>query len=496
MLFITYEDANVVDTTIESGITNPPAHAAAIEPSRVTQLDVATILDKQQGPIPRKRSSLCRHGDSGMCEYCSPLPPWDQQYLAEHKIKHKSFHAHLNELNQSANKANGSSYIPPLKEPSFEVTKNCVGGHKPWPEGICSKCQPSAITLQPQDFRMVDHVEFADSQVINTFIDSWRSSGTQRLGYLYGKYEEYPLVPLGIKAVVEAIYEPPQKDDNDGITLLPWEDAAKITETAKLCGLSKVGVIFTDLTDSGNGDGSVVCKRHKDSYFLSSLEVLFAAHQQINNPNYTRHSVSGVYSSKFVTCVISGNLEQEIEISSYQVSASAEGLVKADLISGSTHPSMVYINDKTEKRYVPDIFYKFKNQYNIVVKQNAKPAFPDDYLLVTLTHGFPQSPTPKFISPKKFPIENRHHIGEGADLMAINRHLSLQSTTYNDNNMNEFMKLMSDFHLVCYLFSVDILSPAEERLISKIATTHDVNLCFELFESPGWKTLVTIINSQ
>lgn len=503
MLFITYADSSsetVTENSQSSGIQPAPFAATTsiptTEPKKIKQLSVDDTLDTQQGLITRKRTSLCRHSDQGMCEYCSPLPPWDKDYLQQNGIKHKSFHAHLNELNQATNKQTGTSYIPPLKEESFEVAKKCTGGHKPWPEGICSKCQPSAVTLQPQDFRMVDHVEFADSSIINSFIDTWRETGTQRIGYLYGRYEEYPLVPLGIKAVVEAIYEPPQHDELDGITLsLPWENEKDIDKVANACGLSKVGVVFTDLLDAGHGDGTVVCKRHKDSYFLSSLEVIFAAQQQIKYPNFTKHSASGIYSSKFVTCVISGNLNQEIEVASYQVSASAEALAKADLISGSTHPSMVYINEKTHTRYVPDIFYKKRNQYNIVVKENAKPAFPNDYLLVTLTHGFPQNPTPQFVSSKPFSIENRQFIGVSQDLFELARHLNL-SKRYDDTNIGELVILLSDFHLLSYLFSLEILSKDEEKLVAKIAITHDVNECFELFERSGWKTLLTIVNSQ
>ena len=59
-------------------------------------------------------------------------------------------------------------------------------------------------------YRHVDNVMFEDSRIVDRFIEGWRRSGCQRIGYLYGKYEEYTDVPLGIRAVVSAIYEPAQ----------------------------------------------------------------------------------------------------------------------------------------------------------------------------------------------------------------------------------------------------------------------------------------------
>lgn len=145
-----------------------------------------------------------------MCEFCMPLQPFDQKYLAEKKIKHMSFHSYLAQIKDSGKlrPPTHELFVPPLDEPNFTVSP-CTR-HKPYPEGICTKCQPSAITLSSQKFRMVDHIEFEDSAIIDDFIQYWRQSGVQRCGFLYGRYEPFNEVPLGVKAVVSCIYEPPQ----------------------------------------------------------------------------------------------------------------------------------------------------------------------------------------------------------------------------------------------------------------------------------------------
>lgn len=509
IVYVTFKDRPLDGTENKGSETVAKESQASLKinpvningPKKVKELPLDDELDQEKYLIKRQRSNLCKHGDKGMCEYCSPLPPWDREYHEKNNIKHISFHSYVRELNALTNKSeNGSSYIAPLSQPCFKIDKHCKNGHEPWPKGICSKCQPSAITLKQQEFRMVDHVEFQDSELINQFIEAWRQTGMQRFAYMLGRYEKYDATPLGIKAVVEAIYEPPQHDEQDGLTMdmeLVKTEMEHINEIASQMKLSCIGLVFTDLTDSGNNDGSVFCKRHKDSFFLSSLETILAAKHQNAHRNICKYSEQGFFSSKFVTCVVSGNLEGEIDISSYQVSTDAEALVEADMICGSTHPSMAYIKDTTSERYVPELFYMKKNEYGLTVKENAKPAFPVDYLIVSLTHGFPKEETrtePRFKTIAGFPWTNRQSMGQSQDYQELKKYLYAAAT---NGDFNQLHKKISNFHLVVYIQSLQILSKEECNLLVQAATDdNDNQYLFQLVATPGWQTLIMILQES
>lgn len=260
---------------------------------------------------------------------------------------------------------------------------------------------------------MVDHVEFAQPSLVEGLLSFWRKTGLQRFGFLLGRYEPYTEVPLGIKAVVEAIHEPPQEGHADGVTIgMPWEDKARVEQLAQACGLQVVGMIYTDLMaetadKAKQAAGKVVPKRHANSFFLSSLEVIFSATLQHQHPNPSRFSDSGSFSSKFVTCVLSGDLSGDIAVEAYQVSDQAMAMVDADMIEASVDPGIMRVKEEGPTRYIPDVFYRYKNSYNIEVKESAKPCFPVEYLLVNVTHGFPKQPNPLFITSAPFATENR-----------------------------------------------------------------------------------------
>ncbi|KAJ2706323.1 nuclear protein localization protein 4 [Coemansia sp. IMI 203386] len=488
--------------SVEPGAKAPETNKSEI-PSFVKQEDVDNQLEKDDGLIKRKRDAgMCKHGANAMCEYCLPIEPYDAGYLAKNEIKHMSFYAYLRKILAQSKIVGDISrglppnVVPPLENPDYRVKPNCTGNHLPWPGGICSKCQPSAITLKRQTFRMVDNVEFASPALIERLLSFWNATRCQRFGFLYGRYQSSPNVPLGVKAVVEAIYEPKQGWEEDGIKLnleSPEfeQEMAHVNAVAESCGIKIVGMVFTDLEPT-DVPQKVVYRRHANSYFLTSLETRLGAYMQLKHPNACRWAKNGHFGSKFVTCCLSGNKDGDIDVSAWQLSNSAMAMQAADLIVPSSVPSKMCVEEPTKTRYVPDVFYSYMNEYNLTVTANAKPAFPIEYLLVNLTHGFPTDPNPLFKTSTPFSIENRDHLQQIQSLGAIKRHIK-----DIDYSADKLALVLSDFHLLVYLASLDILSPEEIKLIGKTASADTAEsakrLASQVIDSAGWQTLLIML---
>ncbi|ODO07176.1 nuclear protein localization protein 4 [Cryptococcus wingfieldii CBS 7118] len=482
--------------------------------SHVVEHPVDKYWETQNGKIERKRDpDFCRHGEKGMCDYCMPLEPYDSKYQTEQQIKHLSYHSYLRKLLSSRPASSSSANnLPPLTPTSLSVITPCPSGsHAPYPDGICSTCQPSAVTLASQPFRMVDHVEFSSPALIDDLLSAWRRTGTQRLAFLLGREDKYEKVPMGIKVVVEAVWEPKQEGEVDGLTVeTPWEDEARVAEVAKWCekGLEVVGMVYTDLTPDPEDITKTVYKRHAQSYTASSLELLMSAAYQISHPLPTRQSPTGHFSSRFVTCCLTGDKEGGIDILAWQASEHAEAMVKAGIVEASVDPGVVRVRKPGEGEYVPEVFYSYKNEYGIQVKNPARPTFPVEYLYVNLTHGFPVSPNPLFLS-NSFPTENRPGLHDQSMTVVVSQLAAiLQSSdaeigdtgTWPARIKVDVAKWLSDWHLVAFLCMQGLFSLKEQQILCRAATAHahpnDKTALEELFASSGWQTLLTIVESD
>ncbi|XP_030746958.1 nuclear protein localization protein 4 homolog [Sitophilus oryzae] len=460
--------------------------ALATAKSTVKEDEVDQILSKLEGRIERKRDDkLCRHNSNSKCVHCSPLEPFDETYLKDHNIKHISFHSYLRKMMSGVDRGKFLA----LEDISCSIKTGCKD-HPPWPKGICSKCQPNAITLNMQSYRHVDNVTFENTKIVEKFLNYWRGTGHQRIGFLYGSYDVHSDIPLGIKANVVAIYEPPQESSRDTIRLLPDEKEAVVEHIASALGLRKVGWIFTDLLPEDIKKGTVKHTRNVESHFLSAQECIMAGYFQNLHPNACKYASSGSFGSKFVTICVTGDKTNQVHMEGYQVSNQCMALVKDNcLVPTKDVSELGYVRESSDKQYVPDVYYKEKDSYGNEVSRLARP-LPVEYLLVDVPASTPVTPQYTFNpDPEKhpFPVENRFIDGHIQDFNAL--------TTYLQQfNFDEFYEAIDDFHLLIYIATMEML-PMREYLgpLLDALRNKDRNAATEWSRSEQWATLEQLI---
>ena len=59
-------------------------------------------------------------------------------------------------------------------------------------------------------------------------------------------------------------------------------------------------------------------------------------------------------------------------------------MARDNIIDASTEPNLLLVQQSTPEHYVPEVFYKYRNKYNVLVQEAANPSFPVEYLLVSV----------------------------------------------------------------------------------------------------------------
>ncbi|XP_035224916.1 nuclear protein localization protein 4 homolog isoform X1 [Stegodyphus dumicola] len=457
-------------------------------PTNFVEDKVDTYLFKQNGCIQRDRDpKLCQHGAHGKCVHCVPVEPYDEDYLREQNIKHMSFHSYLRKLMGGIDKGKFAA----LENISCKIKSGCKE-HPPWPQGICTKCQPNALTLNRQPYRHVDNVVFENPFLVERFLNYWRCTGNQRIGLLYGYYEPHKDVPLGIKATVTAIYEPPQNGSRDFLRLFPDQKAQIVDKIAEALGLVKVGWIFTDLIAEDLQKGTVKHIRNINSHFLSAQECIMAGYFQNKHPNPCKLSPDGYFGSKFVTVCFTGDANNHAHMEGYQVSNQCMALVRDNcLLPTLDAPELGYVRESSNEQYVPDVFYKVKDSYGNEIIQLARP-LPIEYLLVDVPVSTPNEPQFTFYadaSIKPFPVENRldEHVQDFPHLVSYLRQF----------NSEQFLEAMSDFHLLIFIATMDVLPLMDDMgpLLEAIKNK-DRDLAINWSKSERWATVEHLLDAE
>uniref|UniRef100_A0A8C3V551 Nuclear protein localization protein 4 homolog n=1 Tax=Catharus ustulatus TaxID=91951 RepID=A0A8C3V551_CATUS len=458
---------------------------------QVVEDEIDQYLIKQDGKIYRNRDQQLVLSDRCVTCLCS-VPcfwqPFDEDYLnhLEPPVKHMSFHAYIRKLTGGADKGK----FVALENISCKIKSGCEG-HPPWPEGICTKCQPSAITLNRQKYRHVDNIMFENHTIADRFLDFWRKTGNQHLGYLYGRYTEHKDIPLGIRAEVAAIYEPPQIGTQNSLEILEDPKAEVVDEIAAKLGLRKVGWIFTDLVSEDTRKGTVRYSRNKDTYFLSAEECITAGNFQNQQPNICRLSPDGHFGSKFVTVVATGGPDNQVHFEGYQVSNQCMALVRDEcLLPCRDAPELGYAKESSSEQYVPDVFYKDIDKFGNEITQLARP-LPVEYLIIDITTTFPKDPVYTFsISQNPFPIENRDVLGETQDFHSLATYLS-------QNTSSIFLDIISDFHLLLFLVTNEVMPLRDSiSLLLEAVRTKNEELAQTWKKSEQWATIEQLCSKR
>jgi nuclear protein localization family protein 4 len=79
-----------------------------------------------------------------------------------------------------------------------------------------------------------------------------------------------------------------------------------------------------------------------------------------------------------------GNSGNEIDIACYQMSNAAMSMTRDKIIEPCEDANLMRVKSTSNEQYIPDVFFKYKNEYGLEVTKTACPTFPVEYLIITV----------------------------------------------------------------------------------------------------------------
>ena len=315
---------------------------------------------------------LCSHPDSVFCPKCIPPSSFDDSMASSHcscdaskgqqcircvrkapamKVDKLPFARWLEEQRGMCKFKHGANVtcpfcaVPPF--PSFAAKSKCDRGHAPYPAAVCLSCAPPNANLRVQPYRHVDSIS-VEGRVLQPFYTAWMRGNTakERGAILFGRYVPEPAEsnnPGAVRALVHALYEPPQEGFRGGVKFLKDDREKAVHDVAQRVGLEAVGWVISV-------ERREVADKYGGKVLMSGPEVEQAARFQLRYPG-----ASSAY-SRFVTLV----LEQAaaVEPIAFQVADMAVALEKEKAFQPADDPFFLSTRPPTATSMMPTIIYK------------------------------------------------------------------------------------------------------------------------------------------
>jgi hypothetical protein len=362
---------------------------------------------------PKKKTCSCDHAKGQRCVRCLDLGP-------AIKIDIMPFKRYMDEKKGMCKYKHPASVTcafcaaPAL--PSYVGKQNCNKGHRPWPHGVCLSCAPLVPHIRSQNYRHCDTISIP-TRLIQGFYANYFRGGTekQRAALFFGSYMDEPEETKNvgaIRAIVQAVYEPPQ-DSKVELRFLRDPNEVIVHEVANWMGVEPVGWVVGTLPRSGEKYGGQV--------FMSGNELRTAARFQ----NRYKNKDTGF--SRFMTVVLEHS--KNIEPKAYQVSDQCVALERDGIFAKAKDPYMLAAREAKQGELVPHVVYK---------DQELKPGeefLPDECIVKAIVTTQEEKSMYLFYH-NEFPAD-------GNDF-AFRNHVRTFS-------QEQYHKKLSDFNLLVYL---------------------------------------------
>lgn len=308
-------------TSLPSGCTHGPngrcLNCASVDELTEKKEDIKS--NKNTKVDETSKSTLCLHGPKGRCLNCiSNSNPSSSHIPFDLYLSQKYPDCGTHSLSARCLKC---ASINEELSPTFLLKNNCTS-HKPFPKGMCANCLPKNIVPKRQIYRHIDYSQIMNYDEISSFIRYWQDRLQKRVGYLFGYYSDEPSIEKGVRAVIEALYEPPQENSFEHSVILDDPFEVHVGEIARALGFVHLGWTFSTFNQE---------------YFMTGEELIQTADLQ---HRFAVHHPIGIDVTKQLTLILRDK-EGKVEPEMYMVSQQAQNLVKEGLISIHTNPGLI-----------------------------------------------------------------------------------------------------------------------------------------------------------